>query len=173
MKIVKFVGFKADGEAHRLWQRLYLFEENKDYLIFAASFPSITETNGRNWSNNEPTLYFCPKNRFFNVIIMFKESGDLVYYVNIASPVVQITDDEYGFIDLDLDVKLLQDKSIKLLDADEFADNSSRYNYSENLIKICWQTVEEVKELMRDGGRPFDDDVNRNILKRFVEERHR
>lgn len=173
MRAVKFISYKADGEAHRLWQRLYLFEETEDRYVFASLFPGITEGNGRTWSNSEPTLYICPKKRFFNVVVMFKEIGELVYYVNIASPVVRISDGEYGFIDLDLDVKMYGDKSVKLLDEDEFLENSAKYSYSTELIAICRATVEEIKKMMNSGVDPFDDESNRRMLERFSEERHK
>lgn len=130
------MGFKADGQAHRLWQRLYLGEEDDEKYVFFSLYPSITETNGRRWSNSEPTIYYCSKKHFYNIIVMFRDMGSIAYYVNIATPTMPLEkENEYGFIDLDLDVKLTEDKKIKILDQDEFEKNGEKYNYSEKLKK--------------------------------------
>lgn len=164
MKFIRLVSYKASGEPHRLWQRLRLAEENEDYYIFICFFPLIVETNGRSWSNREPTIYYCHKKRFFNVLVMMKESKQLAYYVNIASPTVQINDITYGFTDYDLDVKLLADKTIKVVDEEEFIENTKSFNYSSDLIKISRWTVEEIQELMKEGKTPFDDDENYRLF---------
>ena len=69
MNAIRLMGFKADGQAHRLWQRLYLGEEDDEKYVFFSLYPSITETNGRRWSNSEPTIYYCSKKHFYNIIL--------------------------------------------------------------------------------------------------------
>lgn len=164
MRFLRLISYKASGEPHRLWLRLRLVLENEDYYIFVCHFPLIVETNGRSWSNREPTIYYCHKKRFYNVLVMMKEDRRLAYYVNIASPTVQINDITYGFTDFDLDVKLLPDKSIRVVDEEEFIEHTKTFNYSDDLVKICRWTVDEIQEMMKEGKNPFNDEENYRLF---------
>lgn len=171
MKPYRLIAFKKDGYAHRLWQRLNLVSETADLYVFIAFYPSITEGSGRTWSNEEPTIYFCHKKKFFNILVMFKKTGGLSYYVNIASPTMKIDEYTYGFIDLDLDVKLLPTKEIVLLDEEEFKHNTEVYGYDESLVEVCLKTVEHIKELMNNKDVLFDDESNQKILDSYRKKR--
>lgn len=169
MKSVKLMGFKADGQSHRLWQRLYLGAEDEEKYIFYSLYPSITESNGRRWSNKEPTIYYCSKKHFYNILVMFRNDVSIAYYVNIATPTISLArPDEYGFIDMDLDVKLTENKTVRILDEDEFATNSKKYHYNPDLMQVSTNTVEEIKNMIKNNHPYFDDDYNRNLLKTFT-----
>ncbi len=171
MKPYRLVAFKKNGVAHRMWQRIDLIKETDDYFTFASLYPSITESSGRIWSNEEPTLYFCHKREFYNVLVMFKTNGTIAYYVNIASPTTRIDEYAYGFIDFDLDVKMQADKTISLLDEEEFKNHASFYGYSDNLIEVTNKTVLMIKDMMKSGEGVFDDRINRNLLDEYRKKR--
>ncbi len=173
MKSYRLVAFKKNGEAHRLWQRLSLIDTTDDYYVFASLYPSITEKNGRTWSDEERTLYFCHRKKFFNVVVMFKKDNSIAYYVNIATPTSLLENNTYGYIDLDLDVKLLSDKTIKILDEEEFKENSVKFNYDSDLIEVARKTVDIVIEMIKNNDIVFNDENNRRILKSYEKERIR
>ena len=96
--------------------------------------------------------------------------GSIAYYVNIATPTMPLEkENEYGFIDLDLDVKLTEDKKIKILDQDEFEKNGEKYNYSEKLKKVSQDSVKVICEMIKENHPYFSDDYNRNKLNKYME----
>ena len=115
-------------------------------------------------------IYYCSKKHFYNIIVMFRDMGSIAYYVNIATPTMPLEkENEYGFIDLDLDVKLTEDKKIKILDQDEFEKNGEKYNYSEKLKKVSQDSVKVICEMIKENHPYFSDDYNRNKLNKYME----
>jgi protein associated with RNAse G/E len=87
---------------------------------------------------------------------MIKPNG-ISYYCNLASPCV-IEKACVTYIDYDLDVKLFQDKRIRLLDEKEYEVHRQKYNYGEDLDKILRYQTNKVVRMMEQNEFPFSDD---------------
>ena len=161
-KWIMVQAYKHNGELHRQWSHGFVVADNPDFIAVVSVRASVTESDGRKWHTKEPAVFILPKNKWFNVIAMFKETG-ITYYVNIASPV--ILDKGYlKYIDYDLDVKLYSDGQVKLLDEHEYKKNRIEQDYGEKINDRLNKSVDEVYELIKHKAFPF---VNSEILKLF------
>ena len=97
---------------------------------------------------------------------MFKENA-IMYYCNIASPSL-IDRDCIKYIDYDLDLKLMPDKSILQLDFKEYEFHRKKYNYSDELDRVIKGANEEAKRLMGKVGFPFSDEKMKEYYSEFL-----
>lgn len=158
--------YKHNGSLYRVWDKAIVFEDNEEYLILVNEEVFVTEINGRKWRTNEPAIWFFPKNYWFNVICMFKDKG-INYYCNIASPCIMEAQ-TVKYIDYDLDIKLFNDYSYKILDLKEFNRNRIAFNYSRNLVELIWQQVDELKKMIKDREGMFDHDFATETFERYT-----
>ncbi len=161
--------YKHDGSMHRQWSPGYLLEENDDYFIICSRSSLITENDGRRWLTKENAVFILFKKEWLNVICMFKESGGICYYANMASPTI-MDDGFLRYIDYDLDLKLYPDKSIKVLDELEFEANSKEYGYSPELIKVVRHSLDKTRKMMEERKFPFNDQTIEDIYASFLKD---
>ena len=158
--------YKHNGELHRQWSHSYVIEDNDDYFICVSVRSYVIESDGRKWHTKEPALFVLSKKEWFNIIAMFKEDG-VCYYVNIASPTIY----DKGFlkyIDYDLDIKLFNDGSTKLLDVSEYRKHAVEQNYSDEIKEILSNSVDHVYEMIKNKEYPFDDEAMNNLYKKYL-----
>ncbi len=161
--------YKHDGLLHRQWTQAYLVEETDEYWAIASRRSAVTEADGRRWMTKEPAIFLLYKKKWMNVIAMFKESGDICYYVNIASPTIY--DKGYlKYIDYDLDIKLYPDKVERRLDEKEYEKHIKHYGYSKDLQKAITGSLRDVERMIAKMERPFDESFIRDLFERFVDE---
>ena len=161
--------YKHDGRLHRQWSPGYCLEETDDYWALASKASLVIEDDGRHWMTKENAIFLLYKKAWMNVICMFKESGGICYYANIASPT--IFDGGYlRYIDYDLDLKLYPDHTIKALDENEFENNIVRYGYSPELGGAIRRSFQEIRAAMQEGRFPFSDADIESMYARFLSE---
>ncbi|WP_435771637.1 DUF402 domain-containing protein [Nocardioides sp. SYSU DS0651] len=64
-------------------------------------------------------------------------------------------------VDLDLDVVMLQDGTVYLDDADEFAEHRVAYGYPPEVVRSAEESAARVLAAVRDGEPPFDGTAER------------
>lgn len=161
--------YKHDGSLHRQWSPGFLLKETDDAFFICSRSSLITEYDGRRWLTKENAVFVLFKKEWLNVICMFKETGGICYYANIASPTIM--DDHFlRYIDYDLDLKLYPDKSIKSLDEQEFESNAKQYGYSKELIKAVRYSFAKTRKMMENGEFPFNDKMIEDIYSSFLAE---
>lgn len=148
--------YKHDGNLHRWWDRGLVLENNDDFIVVATKRAKVTESNGRKWFTKEPAVTIFSKKEWWNAICMIKKEG-IVYYCNIASPSI-IEDGNIKYIDYDLDVKLFNDGSIRVLDEKEYQRHRKTYNYDDKLDKVLRYQIGEILRMMKEKEFPFNDD---------------
>ncbi|AGR41871.1 DUF402 domain-containing protein [Spiroplasma diminutum] len=146
--------YKHSGKLYRSWEKVIIFEETNDYLILINEEVLITEINGRKWKTNEPAIWFFFKEDWYNIICMFKERG-INYYCNLASPYI-FEEGTIKYIDYDLDFKIFNDYSYKILDLKEFNRNRIAWNYSREIVEQIWKSVDKIKIMIKENQKPFD-----------------
>lgn len=154
-KWIHVQSYKHDGTLHRTWDSAMIVDVNEDYIVIASTCNKVIEADGRRWFTREPAVSVFFFKEWFNFIAMFKEDA-IMYYCNIASPSL-VHKDCIKYIDYDLDLKLLPDKSILQLDSKEYEFHRKKYNYSEELDIVIKAANEEAKRLMNKGEALFDD----------------
>ena len=160
--------YKHNEELHRQWSHSYVLEDNEDYFILTSVRAAVIESDGRKWHTKEPAIFILSKKQWFNVIAMLKENG-VCYYVNIASPAIF----DKGFIkyiDYDLDVKLYEDGTTRLLDVSEYKKHADEQGYSEDIKQILQASVSKVYEMINKKEFPFVDEEIHKFYKKFQDE---
>ncbi|MDD6302383.1 MAG: DUF402 domain-containing protein [Bacillales bacterium] len=158
--------YKHDGSLHRTWDSAMIVDVTDDYIVIASTCNKVVEADGRHWYTREPAVSVFFFNDWFNFIAMFKDD-EIMYYCNIASPSL-IDKNCIKYIDYDLDLKLLPNKSIIQLDSKEYEFHRKKYVYSDELDYVIKGANEYAKELMRRGGFPFDDALMRDYYAKYL-----
>jgi protein associated with RNAse G/E len=161
--------YKHDGLLHREWSPAYLTLETDDYWALSSKASLVTENDGRRWMTKEHAVFFLFKKHWYNIICMMKEKGGICYYVNIASPTI-LDGGFLRYIDYDLDVKLFPDNTIKELDELEFERHVLTYGYSPELVKIIKDTMDDVKNNMKEKAFPFNESDVKAVFDKFLKE---
>ena len=155
--------YKHNGKLHKVYdEAIYIAEEN-DYIIFANENVLVTTDDGKSWRTKEPAIMFFSKNNWFNIIGQVKRSG-IYYYCNIASPYV-IEERTIKYIDYDLDLRVFNDGSFKVLDRGEYHYHKKIMNYSGELDTILKNELTELINIVRAKAYPF----NKESIKKYYQ----
>lgn len=156
METISHYAYKYNGDFHRYWQDAIKLSETRDYIITSTpKNTNVIEGDGYFWKSRELAINYFSKDKWYNVIIMFKDD-EVVYYCNLASPCL-IEANSIKYIDYDLDVKYFPStKQIKVLDRNEYSVNSKRYHYPQQIKQIIEKQLKEIKYLMLNEIGPFD-----------------
>lgn len=164
-KWIQIQAYKHNGELHRQWSHGFIVKDDKDFFIWVSVFASVIEHDGRKWHAKEPAVFIMSKKDWYNVIAMLKPTG-VNFYVNLASPTIY--DKGYlKYIDYDLDVKLTQDGTTKLLDVSEYQRHSQQQVYGDDIGDILTNTLEQIYMMMGAKNFPFDENEIKRIYNSF------
>ena len=167
-KWVIIQAYKHNEELHRQWSHSYVLTDDEDYFVLASIRAAVVESDGRKWHTKEPAIFILSKKHWFNVIAMLKEKG-ICYYVNIASPAIY--DKSFiKYIDYDLDIKLYEDGTTRLLDVSEYKKHADEQGYSEEIKTILQSSVDKVYNMINKKEFPFIDEEIQKFYDRFESE---
>jgi Uncharacterized domain/protein associated with RNAses G and E len=148
---------KLDGRIHRSW-RAELISENEDFWLFIGEFENeISHPELGVIRRGTISYEYYWKNRWFNVFRFHEPEGALrKFYCNVNQP-PKFERGVLDYVDLDIDVLVRKDFSFKILDLEEFAENSKIYGYSDELTSECMRSLEELKEMINRRDFPFQE----------------
>jgi len=93
--------------------------------------------------------------RWYNIFEFTEASGELrSFYCNLAMPPT-FEDSILRYVDLDIDVSVAPDGTVKVLDMDEFYENAERFSYSEDVKHRAFEALRELLELIERRGELF------------------
>ena len=167
-KRIEVQSYKHNGLMHRIWDAVFVVDEKPNYIVVVTSKVKVIEHDCKIWYTREPAISIYFKDKWWNVVAMFKKTG-LTYYVNLASPCI-LDNKVIKYIDYDLDIKMFPEKTIKLIDVKEYTFNRRRFDYGDEIDQILKFNVNEIKESMKKGRFPFDDKQIKKYYDRFLEE---
>lgn len=165
---IKVQSYKHDGSLHRFWKRNFVLVDDDEWLIVASKKTRVVENNGRIWFTKEPAISIFSKTKWFNTIAMLKEDG-VSYYSNIASPTL-IDGEIAKYIDYDLDIKRMPDRTIKLLDRNEFKRHIGTLEYDQELVELIFKQAEKTQALMATNQFPFNEEEIFKYYQIFLDE---
>jgi uncharacterized protein len=147
---------KFDNSVHRSWQ-CRLLEETFDYWLFAGEFSREVRHEQLGIIRRKTFSYeYYFKNKWFNVFRFHEPEGDFkFYYCNINMP-PKFENNVLDYVDLDLDVLVQKDFSFKILDEDEFEQNSKLYGYSNEIKLKAKKTLNELLLNIQQRDFPFE-----------------
>ncbi|MFL6231290.1 MAG: DUF402 domain-containing protein [Pyrinomonadaceae bacterium] len=148
---------KYDGSVHREW-RAHLVEQAGSLVVVEGVFESeirhpLLGVVARGTLSRE---YYWT-DRWYSVFRFREPSGELRnYYCNVNRPAA-LDGRVLTFVDLDIDVLVAPDFSYRVLDEDEFAAHSVRYEYPPEVRERVPRALSELIALIESRQFPFDE----------------
>ena len=155
---------KFDNSINRSWS-CRILEESEKLLIFEGIFESeITHSELGTIRPGTISYEYYWKEKWFNVFRFHEPEGDFkFFYCNINLPPIfhnRILD----YIDLDIDVLVSKDFSVRILDEEEFKTNSIKFQYPNELIHKTYRSLNELLSLISQRAFPFDKDTCKLLM---------
>jgi protein associated with RNAse G/E len=148
---------KYDGRVHREWQAR-LAEQRDTLVVLDAVFDSeIRHPLLGTIAAGTISIEYYWTDRWYNIFRFTEADGRLRnYYCNINTP-AQLDGDTLTFTDLDIDVLVAPDRSVRVLDEDEFALHAVELNYPVEIQQQARAALAELLALIERRGFPFDE----------------
>lgn len=150
---IKIKSYKHNGQLHRMWHQNIILQQTNQSIIGINDQTKVTESDETEWVTKVPAIFYFYAQYWFNIIALIKEDG-IHYYCNISSPYT-INDEAIKYIDYDLDIEVQPDRSIHLLDEDEYLIHKQALNYPLELDKILAENVSRLYDWIENKRDPF------------------
>lgn len=157
MKKVRLETFKYPSQPRYHFPVSVVEDKPEQLMLYSGpGTPVYVGKEDTTVSSHNHNLTFLWPDRYYNAILFWKPDWTFdCYYVNLALP-HQWDGELCTYIDLELDVALFPDGTIKILDEDEYEESKILYNYPRELIAKIDQSAREVVQLMERRAFPFD-----------------
>jgi protein associated with RNAse G/E len=152
---------KYDGSISRSWPA-EIESVHDNLIVLRGVFEQAVQHEGLGdiAAGTVSHEYFW-SDQWYNVFRLVRPDGQLhCHYCNIALPATW-SERELSFVDLDIDIVVDLDNSVKVLDEDEFEANRIVFGYPADIIAGVREAVEEVKALVSRFEFPFN--LSRNL----------
>ena len=150
--------YKHNHKVHRSWDEAVVLDVKEDYIVCGNDRTLVTEAEGNTWRTKEPAVMYFFKDKWYNIIVQLKKEG-ITYYCNIASPYI-IEENTIKYIDYDLDLRIFQTGSFKILDKQEYNYHKKKMKYSNELDIIIRSSLSELIKDYRGNKIYFNKKVN-------------
>jgi hypothetical protein len=147
---------KFDGRLHREWRASLLAHSNSHVIVEGVFEEEIRHPQlGVIAPGTLSTEYYWT-DRWYSVF-RFREPGGALrnYYCNINLP-AELDGHVLTFVDLDIDVLVAPDFSLRVLDEDEFDANAARYAYPAAVREYVPRALAELNGIIERRDYPFD-----------------
>jgi Uncharacterized domain/protein associated with RNAses G and E len=155
---------KFDGSIRRSWTCRLIGQENT-LLVFEGVFDCDVRHDDLGFIRRGTISYeYYWLDRWYNVFRFHEPEGKLRnYYCNLNMPPV-FENGVLDYVDLDLDVLVWKDFSYKVLDREDFEENSAKFDYSEELRRTVEKSLAEIIRLIETKAFPFDYDSSESKI---------
>ena|SRR5689334_21678858 len=146
---------KHDGAEYRRWHAK-LARRAEDLIVLDAEFDvDVSHELLGTIKRNTRTVEYYWLNRWYNVFRFLKEDGSTrLWYCNVNRP-PEFTGETLTYIDLDIDILVQPDFSLRVLDEDEFELNAKLYGYSAEDKSRAHAAVAELTTMIQQRRFPF------------------
>ena len=155
-KIILVQARKYDGIVHKSWEAT-LLTENCSLLVLDGTFNiDIKHPALGHIKKGTRSIEFYWLNRWYNVFSFFEPDDTFKnFYCNINLP-PSFNGEVLQYIDLDTDILVMSDFSYTILDQAEFAENSIRYRYSDEVKQNAEKALAELMQMIEKRAFPFN-----------------
>lgn len=146
---------KYDGAEYRRWDASLARKDGTLIVLDAAFMEEVDHDLLGNISRGTRTIEYYWLDRWYNAFRFLESDGTTkLFYCNINMPPA-LRGGVLSYIDLDIDILVQPDFSYQVLDLDEFAANSLKYRYSEEIKGHTRSAVDELVSLIETRQFPF------------------
>ena len=151
---ISVISKKFDNSVHRTW-KCGLVHRSDSELILVGRFESEVDHPhlGKIIAETVSFEYFW-FDRWYNIFRFHGPDGSIRnHYCNFAMP-PRYSGGVLSYIDLDIDIIVWPDNSYKILDLDEFQQNSRTFNYPKEIISRSEDVLTELIAMIDDKRLP-------------------
>lgn len=142
-KKIMIHAYKRNGWLYRVWEYPEVLESNEKFTVVSLMNSKVI-TNEKNSKRNfisrnlKNSFWFFFKDKWYNIIATICTNNIVSFYVNIASPFIY-EEEAIKYYDFDLDIKMKSTSHLiyKVLDVDEYKENSKLYHYEYEIKLNC------------------------------------
>jgi uncharacterized protein len=151
---VQVVFLKYDGRPHRSYPARWLGEDEAGtWLGVTAGTPARVDGN-RETLREEPYVLLVPERAWWTAMFNAPPRRTEVY-CDVTTPATWVGSAEVTVVDLDLDVRRRRWGVIERLDEDEFAANTVRFGYPDEVVTQATEASLWLAAALGDGTEPF------------------
>lgn len=148
---------KYDGRVHRAWRARVAAREGALIILEGKFDEEIRHPLLGHIVRGTLSREYYWIDRWYSVFRFREPDGALRnYYCNINQPAA-FDGRVLSFVDLDVDMLIAPDFSIKILDEDEFASNAARFAYPSEFYTRAAAALKELTALIEQRAFPFDE----------------
>lgn len=158
-EVIQLKALKYPNIPHYEWEGEVL-EKTDDYIIlFCKSKRKLVHHTKNNvfTMKNASIEYFSFKH-WYTAAMEIEDQRIVSYYCNVAKPSV-LEGHKLSFVDLDLDLIKKKNENWKVVDEDEFEENSVKFQYPEKLKQEALIALEHLKMRANEGCFPFNKEI--------------
>ena len=147
--------FKYSGDLHWRHDMVYLGEDEHGIWLGGPAGTTIQrgQEPPKRWPS--PFVQLIAPDRWWTLFFNGNHSDDYRVYVDVITPAAWPTVDRVEMVDLDLDVVLHHDRSVELLDEDEFLEHADLFDYPDWIIDRARMTAAELMLSVEAMTEPF------------------
>lgn len=155
-EVIEVHSIKYDGAPHRWWCSEVKAVDKSGILLESAEGTYMYGPGGGWRSLGGLTQLWW--DRWYNVYKAYEGTSPLLYYVHIALP-PQVADGgrRITYVDLELDVIMDADGTVRIVDEDEFDEARKVYGYPADLVANAKETAQSVRRLLLMSSTPWDE----------------
>ena len=147
--------FKYSGDLH--WRHDMVYLGRDEYGTWLGGPAGTTVQRGHEpaklWPS--PFVQLIAPGQWWTMFFNGDHSDDYRVYVDVITPATWPTSDRVEMADLDLDVVLHHDRSVELLDEDEFLAHAELFAYPDSLIDRARMAAAELMLAVEAMAEPF------------------
>lgn len=147
--------FKYPGDLHWRHDMVSLGEDEHGLWLGGPAGTTIQRGHepAKQWPS--PFVQLVAPDRWWTLFFNGDHSDDYRIYVDVITPATRPTPDLVEMVDLDLDVVLRHDRSVEVLDEDEFLAHSNLFAYPDSIVDRARMTAADLVLKLESGEEPF------------------
>jgi hypothetical protein len=154
-RAVRVCARKFDGRLHREWQARLIEQAGTIICVEGVFEEEIRHPQLGIIAPGTHSVEYYWTDRWYSIFRFREPSGELRnYYCNINLP-AQFDGRVLTFVDLDIDVLVAPDFSLRILDEEEFEANAARYLYPADVRDHVPRALAELLSVIERRDYPF------------------
>ena len=146
---------KYNGTEYRRWNARIARREGPLIVLDAKFEIDVSHDLLGSIPRGTRTVEYYWLDRWYNVFRFLDDvGGTRLYYCNVNTP-PSFEGDKLTYTDLDIDLLVQPDFSYQALDLDEFAENATRYNYSDEVKQNAHMALDDLTGMIESHQFPF------------------
>jgi protein associated with RNAse G/E len=147
--------FKYSGDLHWRHDMVLLGEDEHGIWLGGPAGTTIQRGHepARQWPS--PFVQLVAPDRWWTLFFNGDYSDDYRVYVDVITPAAWTNIGRVEMVDLDLDVVLHHNRTVELLDEDEFLAHAELFGYPDGLVDRARVTAAELMVAVQAGQEPF------------------